>query len=438
VPNTDRRSIVAAARVLYILAYLGVQGGASAAGQDETYRQLELFAHVLTHLQNNYVEPVDDKLLMYGAIKGMLDTLDPHTVFMPPEIFREMKIDTSGEFGGLGIEITKKNDVITVVAPIEDTPAARAGLRAGDQILRIDEESTKGMDLPQAIHSLRGPAGRKTVLSIMREGFSAPREIAIIRDHIRIVPVEGRIYDGIGHVRVKNFQERTDVYLRKELDRLRAENGGELRGLVLDLRNNPGGLLDQAVAVSDRFLPRNLPIVITRGRDGRNNTEEKSKNRDGENVYPVVVLVNAGSASAAEIVAGALQDHSRAVVIGTPTFGKGSVQTVIELEDGSGLKLTIARYYTPKGRSIQERGITPDFVVGEGPGSPKSESVREKDLKGHFKSEVTTPRELLASNLPPNLKNWSVTQHVSDYQLKVALNYLLSAAPRQPVRANAR
>jgi len=409
---------------------LSVRAAVPVRDDDGTYRQLELFARVLSYVQNNYVEPVNEQQLMYGAIKGMLETLDPHTVFMPPELFKEMKIDTSGEFGGLGLEIAKKNDVITVVSPIDDTPAARAGIRPGDQIVRIDEESTKGMDLAQAIQKMRGPAGKKVVLTIMREGFNAPREIAIIRDHIRIVSVEGNLYEGIGHVRVKNFQERTDAYLRKELERLRAANGGnELRGLVLDLRNNPGGLLDQAVAVSDRFLPGNLTIVSTRGRDGRNTTEEKSKDRDTEKPYPVVVLVNAGSASASEIVAGALQDHSRAVVMGTPTFGKGSVQTVIELEDGSGLKLTIARYYTPKGRSIQERGIMPDFVVNEESAASAS-APREKDLRRHFKSEDVSAdaREQLANNLPPNLKEWSATSKISDYQLKVALNYLNTIA----------
>jgi len=266
----------------------------------------------------------------------------------------------------------------------------------------------------------------------MRDGFTAPREIAVIRDHIRIVSVDAQLYEGIGHVRVRNFQERTDSYLRKELDRLRAQNRGELRGLVLDLRNNPGGLLDQAVAVSDRFLPGNLVIVTTRGRDGRNTAEERSKDRDTEKPYPLVVLVNGGSASASEIVAGALQDHGRAVVMGTPTFGKGSVQTIIELEDGSGLKLTIARYYTPKGRSIQERGILPDFIVGESASAKLATDLpRERDLRRHFKSDDTSGavKDALAPNLPPNLKEWSATERVSDYQLKVALNYLNGIAP---------
>ena len=412
---------------------------AAAGHSDQTYRQLELFARVLSYVENNYVESVDQQQLMYGAIKGMLETLDPHTVFMPPEVFKEMKIDTSGEFGGLGIEIARKNDGIVVVAPIDDTPAQRAGIKSGDQILKIDDEACRNMELARAIQKMRGPAGKRVMLTIMREGFSQPREFAIIRDHIRIASVEGALYGGVGYVKVKNFQERTDMSLHKELERLRTlNNNRELRGLVVDLRNNPGGLLEQAVAVSDRFLPGNLTIVSTRGRQAANFTEEKSKERDTEKPYPIVVLVNAGSASASEIVAGALQDHQRAVILGTPTFGKGSVQTVIEMEDGSGLKLTIARYFTPRGRSIQERGIAPDFVVGEAEGGQqsKSDQLREKDLKRHFKNDSDPAPESeepaqLKVNLPENLKAWDVTDKMQDYQLKVALNYLngVSNAP---------
>jgi carboxyl-terminal processing protease len=402
--------------------------GAPPTKEVNTYRQLELFARVLSYVQNNYVEPVDEQQLMYGAIRGMLETLDPHTQFMPPDVFKEMKIDTSGEFGGLGIEIARRNDNIVVVSPIDDTPAQRAGIRPGDQILKIDDEPTRNMDLARAIQKMRGPAGKKVLLTIMREGFSAAREFAIIRDHIRIASVEGALYGGIAYVKVKNFQERTDQSLRKELQKLRAQNGGkELKGLVLDLRNNPGGLLDQAVAVSDRFLPGNLTIVTTRGRNGTQVTEERSKDRDVELGYPMVVLVNAGSASASEIVAGALQDHRRAVILGTPTFGKGSVQTVIEMEDGSGLKLTIARYYTPSGRSIQEKGILPDYIVPETEGGQvqKPDQLREKDLKHHFRGDGEPPDVTsLKVTLPPNAKPSRISEKVTDYQLKVALDYL--------------
>ncbi|MFL5349481.1 MAG: S41 family peptidase [Hyalangium sp.] len=417
---------------------------ARADQQDDTYKNLEVFARVLSYVQNNYVESVDSRKLMHGAIKGMLETLDPHTLFMPPEVFKEMKIDTSGEFGGLGLEIARKGDRIIVVAAIDDTPAARAGLRPGDELLRIDDESTQGRDLAWALQKMRGPAGKRVLLTIMREGFNAPRELAIIRDHIRIVSVEGALYGGIGYVKVKNFQDRTDLYLRKELDRLRGLNGGkELRGVVLDLRNNPGGLLDQAVAISDRFLPGNLTIVTTRGRNGGNATEERSKDRDTEANYPLVVLVNAGSASASEIVAGALQDHGRAVIMGTQTFGKGSVQTVIELEDGSGLKLTIARYYTPSGRSIQERGITPDFVVPDDVGGKPGRETRERDLERHFKAEpvVSSPEQPSTPHtLPANLKPWDVAEKLKDPPLKVSLEYINSLAGTEqatPQRAGA-
>ncbi len=403
------------------------------AKSENTYRQLELFARVLSYVQNNYVEAVDDQQLMQGAIKGMLETLDPHTVYMPPDVFKEMKIETSGEFGGLGLEIARRNDSLVVVAPIDDTPAQRAGIKSGDQLLKIDDEPTRSMALARAIQKMHGPAGKKVLLTIMREGFTAPREFAIIRDHIRISSVESALHGGIGYVKVKNFQERTDASLFKELEKLRALNGNaELRGLVLDMRNNPGGLLDQAVAISDRFLPGGLAIVSTRGRDGEKATEERARDRDTEKGYPMVVLVNAGSASASEIVAGALQDHKRAVLMGVPTFGKGSVQTVIEMDDGSGLKLTIARYYTPSGRSIQERGILPDFLVGEAEGVlSRTETLREKDLKRHFRGEAEAPDvTTLKPSLPENLKPWDVTEKMTDYQLKVALNYLnVAAAP---------
>ncbi|WNG34563.1 S41 family peptidase [Archangium minus] len=435
-----------AAGLLLLAPAARADGREPSTARTSTYEQLEVFARVLSYVQNNYVEPVDDKRLMQGAIKGMLETLDPHTVFMPPEVFKEMKIDTSGEFGGLGIEVARKGEGIVVVAPIDDTPAARAGIRAGDELVAIDGESLQGLGLSDVLQRMRGPAGKRVLLTIMREGFKAPRELAIIRDHVRIIPVEGALYGGLAHLKVKNFQDRTSLYLRKELDRLREQNGGKpLRGVVLDLRNNPGGLLDQAVAVSDLWLPGNLPIVSTRGRNGANATEERSKDRDTEPEYPLVVLVNAGSASASEIVAGALQDYGRATILGTQTFGKGSVQTVIELEDGSGLKLTIARYYTPKGRSIQEKGITPDYQVPETPGGKgaKEPQPREKDLDRHFKAEpsVASESEGVAKPkaLPENVRDWDVTAKLTDHQLKMSLNYLNSVAngtARSPVKAS--
>lgn len=392
---------------------------------DATYEQLELFARVLSYVENSYVEDVDRQKLMYGAIQGMLETLDPHTVFMPPDVFRELKLDTSGEFAGLGLELARDGEKLVVVAPVEGAPAARAGVRAGDEIVRIDGVSTQGMPLAEALRRLRGSAGEKVTLGLLREGFRTPQDIAVVREHLRIVSVEGALYEGLAHVRLKNFQDRTDAQLRKELARLRALNGGRpLRGLVLDLRNNPGGLLDEAVAVADRFLPGNLPIVRTRGRNGSGATEERSRERDTEPAYPLVVLVNAGSASASEIVAGALQDHRRAVVMGSQTFGKGSVQTVIELADGSGLKLTIARYYTPSGRSIQEKGITPDLLLSED--ADEAHAVREKDLQRHFKAEPTAAlvAPAVAAALPRTVPEWAATAGVKDSALRAALDYL--------------
>ena len=417
-----------AAFVFASSAVAGVPPAKEADHAENTYRQLEIFARVLSYVQNNYVDQVNEETLVRGAIKGMLETLDPHTQYIPPDIFKEVKIDTSGEFGGLGIELTRKNDQMVVVAPIDDTPAQRAGIRSGDQILRIDEEPTNTMDLARAIQKMRGPAGKKVLLTIMREGFSGPREFALIRDHIRVASIEGALIEGIAHVKVKNFQEHTSASLGKELRRLRAENGGkELKGLVLDLRNNPGGLLDQAVGVADRFLPGGLVIVSTRGRTGPQVAEERSRDRDTEPGYPMVVLVNAGSASASEVVAGALQDHHRAVLLGTPTFGKGSVQTLIEMEDGSGLKLTIARYFTPSGRSIQEKGILPDFIVPETKGGEVSrpDELHERDLKHHFKGEgASLDLKALAVRLPPTLKPLERSEPPSDYQLTIALSYL--------------
>ncbi len=405
-----RRSSWSRTALLVAAAFLGgmVSGPAVFAAR-ETYRQLDLFARVLSYIENSYVEEVSEKQLIQGAIQGMIATLDPHTLFMPPEIFKDMKVDTSGEFGGLGIEITMKSEVINgakseylmVVAPIDDTPAARAGIKSGDRILEIDGKSTADLTLAQAISLMRGPAGSKVTLEIHREGFSAPRDLVLVRDHIRIMSVEGKLYDGFGYVKLKNFQDQTDRYLKKALDTLRKENGGELKGLVLDLRNNPGGLLDQATRISDRFLPGGLTIVTTKGRGGRNAEQEKSHDRDTEPSYPMIVLVNGGSASASEIVAGALQDHGRALIMGDTTFGKGSVQTVIELDDGSGLKLTIARYYTPSGRSIQERGITPDVVVKEPVAEQSEVGPREVDLKNHFRNESGDATTKPAGDKPP-------------------------------------
>ncbi len=335
---------------------------AEAAG----YGKLDVFARVLAFVENNYVDAVDGDQLVYGAIKGMLSTLDPHTIFLPPDEYKAMRADTSGEFGGLGVEIAAGEDSLVVVAPIDDTPAARAGIQAGDKILAIDGESTKGMSVPVAVRRMRGELGTKVSLLLMREGFEAPLQLALLRDRVRVQSVEWRLYpDGRGYVRIKSFQERTDEHLGKALAAMKEANAGqELQGLVIDLRNNPGGLLDQAVRIADRFIAEGL-IVSTQGRGGKELEAARAHAAGTEPAYPLVVLVNGGSASASEIVAGALQDHGRGVVVGAKTFGKGSVQTVIDLDDGSGLKMTIARYYTPSHRSIHGKGIEPDVALAD-------------------------------------------------------------------------
>lgn len=358
------------------------------------YEYIGLFTDVMTLVKKNYVEEVDTKKLIYGAINGMLTALDPHSSFMTPETFKDMKIETKGAFGGLGIEISIKDGVLTVISPIEDTPAQRAGIKAGDQILKIDDRFTKDLTITDAVKRMRGLKGTKVVLTIMREGFDRPKEFPLLRDIIQVKSVRSRLIEGgYGYVRVAQFQERTDEDFAKALKSLVEENKGkQLAGLVLDLRNDPGGLLDQAVKVSDHFVESGKLIVYTSGREKESRMQFTASNRTKEPGYPIVVLINAGSASASEIVAGALQDHKRGVVMGTQSFGKGSVQTIIPLSDDSGLRLTTARYYTPMGRSIQAKGITPDIVVEqlELPKEPSRREmmfVREKDLDNHFEGD---------------------------------------------------
>ena len=375
-----------------LLAVLGIAtaAGVAQAARDPAgpYKKLDVFSHVLSLIENNYVESVDEAKLVYGAIEGMVHTLDPHSTFMDPRSYAALKEETDGEYGGVGLELAMKGDEVVVLSPIDDTPASRAGFAPGDRLVEIDGQSTRGWKEADAVRALMGPPGTKLSVKAMRDGWAEARTFALVRDVVRVVSVEDRVFDGkIGYVRIKSFQERTDVYLKKSLDGLRQRTGAPLAGVVLDLRHNPGGLLDQAVKVADRFLTDGV-IVTTRGRGGKHVEVERAHSKDTEPPYPMVVLVDGGTASASEIVAGALQDQQRAVVMGTQTFGKGSVQTVIELEDGSGLKLTIARYYTPNGRSIQERGITPDVWVRNGSAAvADEEGVREKNLPGHFKGE---------------------------------------------------
>ena len=348
------------------------------AREDQHYKRIKTFAESLSLVKKNYVEEVKEKDLVYGAIKGMLSSLDPHSSFMPPEVFNEMKVDTKGEFGGLGIQIGIKDKILTIIAPIEDTPAYRAGVKAGDKIIKIEDESTKDISLHDAVSKLRGKPGTAVTITIVRKGLDKPLDITIIRDIIEIKSVKSRVIeDGIGYVKLTQFQQKTASELKKALKNLSKK---EINALILDLRNNPGGLLRGAVDVTSQFLPDGKLVVYIKGRDGKK-TEFKTDN--GKHFdFPMVILVNEGSASASEIVAGAMQDWGKSIVLGTQTFGKGSVQTVIPLSDGSALRLTTARYYTPKGRTIQTTGITPDIIVKlEAKNGEKTHRVlREKKL----------------------------------------------------------
>jgi len=340
-----------------------------------------VFSEALSYVEVNYVDEIDEKGVIYAATEGMLGSLDPHSVFMAPDVYTEMKKDTAGEFGGVGIEVTERDGAVTVVAPIPGTPAERARIQPRDRILRIDGETTQGMSVLDAARRLRGAPGTEVVLSIERVADAPPFDVRIVRARIRIVPIESALLtEGYGHVRIKSFQKDTARALVSHLERLEREHGGALPGLIVDLRNNPGGLLDQAIKVADEFLDEGL-IVSTRGRT-RQHSEEHAARPGGRTRVPLVILVNQGSASASEIVAGALQDHRRGLVVGSKTFGKGSVQTVVDLPDGAGLKLTVARYYTPLHRSIHGTGIQPDIVVEAPPDDSRAgEAADDRPLK---------------------------------------------------------
>ena len=337
----------------------GVQHGTTAI--EDTYERLKVFTEILSLIQSHYVDEINSKEVIYGAVKGMLDTLDPHSSFMPPEAFKEMQVETQGSFGGLGIEITVKDRMLTVVAPIEGTPADRAGLQPGDRIVRIEKETTRDMTLAEAVRKLRGPKGTKVTIGILREGQADVLEVTLVREVIEVRSVRSKeLGDGIFYARVASFQERTAKGLEQALEQ-GVKDGAT--AVILDLRNDPGGLLNQAVAVSGMFLDKGQLIVYTQGRLKNQDMRFNADYPYSLPKLPMVVLVNGGSASASEIVAGALQDWKRAVILGTKTFGKGSVQTVIPLSDGSGLRLTTAKYFTPKGRSIHGLGLVPDIVV---------------------------------------------------------------------------
>jgi len=325
----------------------------------ETYEELKTFSEVLTQVQKSYVDETKVKDLVQGAIRGMLSTLDPHSAYMTADMYKEMQVETKGEFGGVGIQIGVKENRLAVIAPIEGTPAYRAGVKSGDFITKVNDETTKDLTLMDAVQKMRGPKGSKVNLTIQREGTPDPLQFTLVRDTIKIESVKSKVLDNIGYVRLTQFQESTGRDLSKVLKQFKDQ---KLQSTILDLRNNPGGLLTSAVEVSEQFLPGGKLVVYTKGRESKKD-EWISKGKDQMDDSPMIVLVNEGSASASEIVAGALQDYGRAVIVGTTSFGKGSVQTILPLGDGSGLRLTTAKYYTPKGRSIQSTGITPDIVV---------------------------------------------------------------------------
>ena len=405
----------------------------------QDYESLEAFTNILSIVKKNYVEEVDTKNLVNGAINGMLNGLDPHSAYLTPDLYKELQMDTQGRFGGLGIEITVKGGMLTVVSPIEDTPAAKAGIKPGDQIFKIEEEFTKDMTLVDAVKKMRGPKGTKITISIKREGVPELMDFTLMRDTIRVQSVRSRkLEEGYGYVRLAQFQERSDRDVQRALEKMAAEKSG-IKGLVLDLRNNPGGLLTQAVRVADLFLDSGL-IVYTEGRIESQKQKYSAQKEGSWMDFPIVVLVNGGSASASEIVAGALQDHKRAVVLGTKTFGKGSVQTILPLDDNSALRLTTARYFTPKGRSIQALGIVPDIII-EPPTTPPAEGkaeekkrlgLREENLPGHLPNSQQAPSqpqdhgEKDKEKLVPRTAPTGDETIDNDAQLKRALDLLKS------------
>ncbi len=364
----------------------------------DIYKDLETFANVLTLIQQYYVDDIDSHKVVNGAINGMLSSLDPHSAYMTPEDFKELEEETSGSFTGVGIEISIRDGVLSAVAPIEGTPADKQGVKSGDQIIRINGELTKTMTLMEAVKKLRGAKGTSVTITIHRDGWKDTKDLTLVREAIPLVSVKSmELEPGFSYIRVSNFQATTTKDVKSALKSLRKKN--PTQGLVLDLRNNPGGLLDQAVKIADLFLDQGI-IVSTKGRHNQEQMVFEAHQDDDQSNFPMVVLVNGGSASGSEIVAGALQDHKRAIILGTTTFGKGSVQTILPLPDGAGIRLTTAKYYTPSGDSIQATGIKPDMVVPlTSPDDAKTEPaptfkmIREKDLPRHFKNETRDKKQ---------------------------------------------
>jgi len=404
----------------------------ASAANSEIYRQLDLFGEVLERVRSDYVEKPEDPKLIEAAINGMLTALDPHSAYLNPKHFRDMQVQTRGEFGGLGIEVTMENGVVKVVAPIDDTPASRAGLMSGDLITHLDKEQILGLTLQEAVEKMRGPVNSPITLTIVRKGTEDPFEVKVVRDVIHINPVKYNAEgDDVGYIRLTTFNEQTTANLQKAIEDLKKQLGPKLKGYIVDLRNNPGGLLDQAISVSDAFLDQGA-IVLTRGRNLEETQRSNARPGDMTDGQKIVVLINGGSASASEIVAGALQDHHRATIIGTRSFGKGSVQTIIPLGSNGALRLTTARYYTPSGRSIQAKGIEPEVVVEEElPDELKQKAEvqgtrGEANLRGHLKGDEEEEEGMAAESEEETSGSSSYVppEKEKDTQLNFALDLL--------------
>ena len=406
--------------VIGFVVALGVLPAAQGAATMGPYRQFNLFSEAFERVRANYVRPVQDSELIDGAIEGMVSSLDPHSSYMDAKSFADMQIQTKGEFGGIGIEVTMEDGLVKVVSPIDDTPAAKAGLKTGDYIAAIDGNSIQGMALNDAIDKMRGPVGTKVTLTLLRTGEKKPFDVALMRAVIHVDSVKWHREGDIGYIRLSAFNESTSSGLEKAVRDLKRQIGPGIKGYVLDLRNNPGGLLEQAVQVSDDFLSKG-EIVSTRGRHPEDTERYDARPGDITDGKPVMVLINEGTASASEIVAGALQDHQRAKALGLTSFGKGSVQTIIPLGEGGGaLRLTTARYYTPSGRSIQAEGIVPDIAVAQNTEDtlPKVERPSEADLPGHLAAEAAAKKKTVAVIRPAPGKKYD------DFQLAYALDLL--------------
>jgi carboxyl-terminal processing protease len=413
-------------------------GASAKAAAADTYRQLNLFGDVFERVRADYVEKPEDSKLVESAINGMLAGLDPHSSYMDPKSFRDMQVQTRGEFGGLGIEVTMEDGLIKVVAPIDDTPAQKAGVMANDLITKLDDEQVQGLTLNQAVEKMRGPINTKIKLTIVRKGQDKPVEVSITRDVIRVRSVRSRIEgEDVGYIRLSQFNEQTTEGLKKAISDIGAKlSGDKLKGYVIDMRNNPGGLLDQAISVSDAFLQKG-EVVSTRGRQAEETQRFNARAGDLTSNKPIIVLINGGSASASEIVAGALQDHRRATVIGSRSFGKGSVQTIIPLGSGNGaLRLTTARYFTPSGRSIQAKGITPDIeVLQDVPDELKSrtDTKGEASLRGHLKGDSGKEQTGSQSYVPPDPKDDKALNMAMELLRGTQVNSAFPPNPKVPV-----